>query len=227
MPREAFDRELQRLEDEVLAMSSLVEEAIIKSVDVLKRRDLVGARRVIDNDLVINRKRFDIEADCMVAIATQQPMASDLRILAAMLHIITELERIGDYAKGVARISLMIGEKPLLKPLIDIPRMALQASSMLHQSLQAFVKRDVELAHAIPSQDEEIDGLYNQVYRELMTYVLSDPRHIEQVNYLLWVAHNLERSADRVTNICERVVFAVTGELVELSSDTAGLESIN
>ena len=227
MPREAFERELQRLEDEVLAMSSLVEEAIIKSVDVLKRRDLVGARRVIDNDLVINRKRFDIEADCMVAIATQQPMASDLRILAAMLHIITELERIGDYAKGVARISLMIGEKPLLKPLIDIPRMALQASSMLHQSLQAFVKRDVELAHAIPSQDEEIDGLYNQVYRELMTYVLSDPRHIEQVNYLLWVAHNLERSADRVTNICERVVFAVTGELVELSSDTAGLESIN
>lgn len=227
MPREAFERELQRLEDEVLVMSSLVEEAIIKSVDVLKRRDLVGARRVIDNDLVINRKRFDIEADCMVAIATQQPMASDLRILAAMLHIITELERIGDYAKGVARISLMIGEKPLLKPLIDIPRMALQASSMLHQSLQAFVKRDVELAHAIPSQDEEIDGLYNQVYRELMTYVLSDPRHIEQVNYLLWVAHNLERSADRVTNICERVVFAVTGELVELSSDTAGLESIN
>ena len=227
MPREAFERELQRLEDEVLVMSSLVEEAIIKSVDVLKRRDLVGARRVIDNDLVINRKRFDIEADCMVAIATQQPMASDLRILAAMLHIITELERIGDYAKGVARISLMIGEKPLLKPLIDIPRMALQASSMLHQSLQAFVKRDVELAHAIPSQDEEIDGLYNQVYRELMTYVLSDPRHIEQVNYLLWVAHNLERGADRVTNICERVIFAVTGELVELNSDTAGLESIN
>lgn len=227
MPREAFERELQRLEDEVLVMSSLVEEAIARSVEVLKRRDLLGARTVIDNDLVINRKRFDIEADCMVAIATQQPMASDLRILAAMLHIITELERIGDYAKGVARISLMIGEEPLLKPLIDIPRMALQASSMLHQSLQAFVKRDVDLARAIPGQDDEIDGLYNQVYRELMTYVMSDPRHIEQVNYLLWVAHNLERSADRVTNICERVVFAVTGELVELNSDTAGLESIN
>jgi len=227
MPRQAFERELQRLEDEVLVMSSLVEEAITRSVEVLKRRDVVGARRVIDNDLVINRKRFDIEADCMVAIATQQPMASDLRILAAMLHIITELERIGDYAKGVARISLMIGEEPLLKPLIDIPRMALQASSMLHQSLQAFVKRDVDLARAIPGQDDEIDGLYNQVYRELMTYVMSDPRHIEQVNYLLWVANNLERSADRVTNICERVVFAVTGELVELNSDTAGLESIN
>ena len=227
MPREAFERELQRLEDEVLVMSSLVEEAITRSVKVLKRRDVVGARRVIDNDLVINRKRFDIEADCMVAIATQQPMASDLRILAAMLHIITELERIGDYAKGVARISLMIGEEPLLKPLIDIPRMALQASAMLHQSRQAFVKRDVDLARAIPDQDDEIDGLYNQVYRELMTYVMSDPRHIEQVNYLLWVAHNLERSADRVTNICERVVFAVTGELVELNSDTAGLESIN
>lgn len=227
MPREAFERELQRLEDEVLVMSSLVEEAITRSVKVLKRRDLVGAHNVIDNDLVINRKRFDIEADCMVAIATQQPMASDLRILAAMLHIITELERIGDYAKGIARLSLMIGDEPLVKPLIDIPRMALQASSMLHQSLQAFVKRDVELAHAIPSQDEEIDGLYNQVYRELMTYVMSDPRHIEQVNYLLWVAHNLERSADRVTNICERVVFAVTGEMVELNPDTAGLESIS
>ena len=227
MPREAFERELQRLEDEVLVLSSLVEEAITRSVKVLKGRDLVGAHRVIDNDLAINKKRFDIEADCMVAIATQQPMASDLRILAAMLHIITELERIGDYAKGVARISLMIGEEPLLKPLIDIPRMALQARSMLHQSLQAFVKRDVDLARAIPGQDDEIDALYNQVYRELMTYVMSDPRHIEQVNYLLWAAHNLERSADRVTNICERVVFAVTGELVELNSDTAGLESIN
>ena len=227
MPREAFERELQRLEDEVLVLSSLVEEAITGSVKVLKGRDLVGAHRVIDNDLAINKKRFDIEADCMVAIATQQPMASDLRILAAMLHIITELERIGDYAKGVARISLMIGEEPLLKPLIDIPRMALQARSMLHQSLQAFVKRDVDLARAIPGQDDEIDALYNQVYRELMTYVMSDPRHIEQVNYLLWAAHNLERSADRVTNICERVVFAVTGELVELNSDTAGLESIN
>jgi phosphate transport system protein len=192
----------------------------------LKRRNLELSKRIIDQDQLINEKRFAIEADCLVAIATQQPMASDLRILAAILHIITELERIGDYAKGIARISLMIGNEPLMKPLIDIPRMAAQARSMLHEALQAFSRRDVELARSIPAHDDVIDDLYNQVYRELMTYVLADPRHIEQTNYMLWVAHNLERSADRVTNICERVLFAVTGELVELNSDVSGLESV-
>jgi phosphate transport system protein len=226
MPREAFDRELQRLEDEMLAMASMVEEAIITSVDSLKRQDLTEARRVIARDRAINQKRFDIEADCLVAIATQQPMASDLRILAAILHNITELERIGDYAKGIARINLMIGHTPLIKPLIDIPRMAEQARSMLHQSMEAFVQRDVEQAEAIPEQDEIVDALYNQVYRELMTYVLSDPRNIDQVNYLLWAAHNLERTADRVTNICERVVFTVTGEMAEMNDEESGLEGL-
>jgi phosphate transport system protein len=226
MPREAFDRELQRLEEEMLSMASLVEEAIITSVDTLRRQDLMGARRVIAQDRAINQKRFDIEADCLVAIATQQPMASDLRVLAAIVNIITELERIGDYAKGIARINLMIGDTPLIKPLIDIPRMAEQARSMLHQSLDAFVRRDVELAEAIPEQDEIVDALYNQVYRELMTYVLSDPKNIDQANYLLWTAHNLERTADRVTNICERVVFTVTGEMAEMNDEDSGLESL-
>lgn len=226
MPREAFDQELDRLEREVLLMASLVEEAITESVETLRTRDMIGSRRVIAQDQAINEKRFEIEADCLVAIATQQPMATDLRTLAAILHIITELERMGDYAKGIARINLMIGQQPLIKPLIDIPRMAEQARSMLHQAVEAFVRRDVEKARSIPKQDDVIDGLYNQVYRELMTYVIGDPKHIDQANSLLWAAHNLERTGDRVTNICERVVFTVTGEMAEMDSEGAGIESL-
>jgi phosphate transport system protein len=226
MPREAFDQELDRLEREVLLMASLVEEAITESVETLRTRDMTGSRRVIAQDQAINEKRFEIEADCLVAIATQQPMATDLRTLAAILHIITELERMGDYAKGIARINLMIGQQPLIKPLIDIPRMAEQARSMLHQAVEAFVRRDVEKARSIPKQDDVIDGLYNQVYRELMTYVIGDPKHIDQANSLLWAAHNLERTGDRVTNICERVVFTVTGEMAEMDSEGAGIESL-
>ena len=226
MPREMFDQELQRLQDEMLAMASMVEEAITASVDALKRRDIEASQQLIAQDRVINRKRFDIEADCLVAIATQQPMASDLRILAAILDIISELERIGDYAKGISRINLMIGEEPLLKPLIDVPNMAEKARSMLHQSLDAFVQRDVELARAIPEQDDDVDALYDQVYRELITYILADPKAIEQANYLLWAAHNLERAADRVTNICERVIFTVTGKMEEMDVENSGLTSI-
>lgn len=227
MPRELFERELQRLEDETVVLASMVEEAISRSVESLRKQDLQSAQHVIDQDDLINDKRFDIESDCMIAIATQQPMAGDLRILAAILHIITELERMGDYAKGIARITLMIGTEPLLKPLIDIPRMAEAARSMLHQSVQAFVRRDVALARRIPDQDDIVDGLYNQVYRELMTFVICDPKNIEQANFLLWAAHNLERTADRVTNICERVVYAVTGKMKEIASESSGLESLS
>ena len=226
MPREAFDQELERLEREMLLMAGLVEEAITGSVETLRMRDMIGSQRVIAQDRAINEKRFEIEADCLVAIATQQPMATDLRVLAAILHIITELERMGDYAKGIARINLMIGQQPLIKPLINIPRMAEQARSMLHQAVEAFVRRDVEKARSIPKQDDVIDGLYNQVYRELMTYVIGDPKHIDQANSLLWAAHNLERTGDRVTNICERVVFTVTGEMAEMDSEGSGIESL-
>jgi len=218
-PRETFDRELQRLQDEILALGSMVENALVESVDILKRRDMEGSRRLIAQDRLINEKRFAIEADALVLIATQQPMAGDVRTLAAVLELSTELERIGDYAKGIARVNLMMGEGPLIKPLIDVPRMAEKAQSMLHRALDAFVRRDVALARAIPTEDDEVDALYNQVYRELMTFVLSDPRNIDQANYLLWVAHNLERAADRVTNICERVIFTVTGEMVEMDSE--------
>ena len=223
MPRETFDKELQHLQDDVLAMGSMVENAIIESVEVLKQRDMEASRRLIARDRRINEKRFAIEADALALIATQQPMAKDLRSLAAVLDITGELERIGDYAKGIARINLLIGERPLLKPLVDIPLMAEKARDMLHDALEAFVRRDVEQAQAIPARDREVDALYNQVYRELLVYVIADQSAIEQSNFLLWAAHNLERAADRAINICERVVYMVSGELTELSdSDDAG-----
>jgi phosphate transport system protein len=196
----------------------MVEHAIITSVDALKKRDIKGAEKIIDEDRAINQKRFDIERQLMILIATQQPMAHDLRLLASTMEIISELERMGDYAKGIANINIRMGEEALLKPLIDIPRMAQIGADMLHRSLTSFVNEDVEAAKAIPMEDDEVDALYNQVYRELMLLIIQDPKSIERANWLLWVAHNLERVADRVTNICERTVFIATGELNEIKS---------
>jgi phosphate transport system protein len=226
MTRQAFDQELDRLQDEVLALGSLVEEALVQSVDTLKRRDFVASKRLIAGDQAINERRYAIEQDTMTLIATQQPMAGDVRLLAAVLEIVTELERMGDYAKGIARINLMIGEQPLIKPLIDLPVMAEKARYMLRSSLDAFVQRDVKRARAIPKLDDDVDDLYNQVYRELISYILEDPKVIEQANQLMWAAHNLERTADRVINICERTIYAVTGELTELETDETGIESL-
>jgi phosphate transport system protein len=226
MLRRAFDQELQRLQDDVLALGSMVEEALVQSVADLKARDFAGSRRLIAADRAINEKRYAIEGEALALIALQQPMAGDMRLLAAILEIAGELERMGDYAKGIARINLLIGEQPLVKPLIDLPVMADKVSAMLHQALQAFAQRDVERACAIPKGDDEIDGLYRQIYRELLTHIMEDPHVIEQANQLLWAAHNLERAADRVTNLCERVVYTVTGELVELSEDDAATERI-
>jgi phosphate transport system protein len=226
MPRETFDKDLQHLEDGILTLGSMVETAIMESVDAFKQRDLEKSRELIALDRKINEKRFAIESEALAVIAMQQPVAIDLRMLAAVLDIADELERIGDYAKGIAKINLRIGDGPLLKPLIDIPAMARKACDMLHRALEAFIDRDVDRARALPQEDEEVDDLYNQVYRELMTYVIADPRTIEQANFLLWAAHNLERAADRVTNICERVLFTVTGELIEMDVENAGLEGI-
>jgi phosphate transport system protein len=226
MPRESFDKDLQHLEDGILTLGSMVETAIMESVDALKRRDLESSRELIALDRRINEKRFAIEAEALAVIAMQQPVAIDLRMLAAVLDIADELERIGDYAKGIAKINLRIGEGPLVKPLIDIPAMARKACSMLHRALEAFIDRDVDLARALPGEDDEVDNLYNQVYRELMTYVIADPRTIEQANFLLWAAHNLERAADRVTNICERVLFTATGELIEMDVEDMGIEEM-
>jgi phosphate transport system protein len=187
-------------------------------VDVLKKRDIKGAEKVIAGYALINKKRFDIENQLMVLIATQQPMAHDLRLLASTMEIISELERMGDYAKGIANINVRMGEETLLKPLIDVPRMAEIGVSMLHRALTAFINEDVETAKSIPVEDDQVDALYNQVYHELMMYVIQDPRSIERANWLLWVAHNLERVADRVTNICERTIFIATGEMSEIKA---------
>ena len=218
MIRKTFEHEIQQVKDEVLLLGSMVENAIIASVEVLKKRDIKGAEKIIVEDKEINKKRFAIENQLMILIATQQPMAHDLRLLASTMEIISELERMGDYAKGIANINIRMGEQALLKPLIDIPRMAEIGVDMLHRALSAFINEDVEAAKAIPVEDDEVDALYNQVYRELMLYIIQDPKSIERANWLLWVAHNLERVADRVTNICERTIFIATGEMGEIKS---------
>jgi phosphate transport system protein len=218
--RTAFHRELERLQDEVLVLGSMVEKATLRAVDALRARNIAAARAIEAEDTLINRKRFEIEEAALLLIATQQPMASDLRQLAAILHIVTDLERMGDYAAGIAHICVQIGDEPLIKPLIDVPRMAEKATGMLRRALDSFIERDVAAAEQIAQEDDEVDDLYQQVYRELLTIMLANPRTIDQATHLLWVAHNLERVADRVQNICERVVFVVTGRMREFSRGT-------
>jgi len=218
MLRKTFETELQQVKDNVLLLGSMAEQSILDSVEALKKRDIKASRKILVFDSEINKKRFEIENQLMILIATQQPMAHDLRLLASCMEIISELERMGDYAKGIANINIRMGDEPLLKPLIDIPRMAEKGVDMLHRALTAFATEDLEAARAIPVEDDEVDALYNQVYRELMTFVIQDPKTIERANWLLWVAHNLERVADRVTNICERTVFIATGKMSEIKS---------
>jgi phosphate transport system protein len=201
--RTAFHKRLREIQDDVLAMGSMVSKAISRSIEALKNRDLDIARQVIADD-----KNID----------TQQPMASDLRIILAVLNILSEVERIGDYGEGIAKIAIMIGNEPPLKPLIDIPRMAEQTINMLRRSLDAFVNRDAEAAKKIVTEDDTIDQLYDQVFRELLMFMAEDPKTITRATRLIWVAHNLERAADRVTNICERVVFVVTGKMEEIGA---------
>jgi len=218
MIRKTFENELQQVKDEILVLGSMVEQAVADSMEALKKRDVKASKMIYEQDRKINEKRFAIENQCMILIATQQPMARDLRLLASMLDVASELERMGDYAKGIATINIRMGDQPLLKPLIDLPRMAMIASGMLHRALTAFMTEDVEAARAIPAEDDEVDGLYTQIYNELMMFVIQDPKVIERANMLLWAAHNMERMADRVTNICERTVFVVTGEIKELQT---------
>jgi phosphate transport system protein len=210
-----LDKELKRLQDELIDLGVIVERTIVESADVLDQGRVEEAQRLIEADSEINRRRYTIEWDALVLIARQQPMAKDLRNLAAILEIAGELERIADYAKGIAKITVQLSAKPLIKPLVDIPRMAALSSDMLHRALLSFVDKDIQAARSIPAEDQKIDAMNDQVYRELMTYVLSDPRNIDGASHLMWVAHNLERTADRAVNICERVIFTVTGDQVE------------
>jgi len=214
--RGTLDRDLAQIQDDILRLGSMTEEAIQRSIKALKQRDVDLAQRIIANDVNINNLRYAIEEQCITVIATQQPVASDLRTIIAAIHIATEMERMADHAEGIATLVTRLSDEPLLKPLIDVPRMADISCEMLQAALNAYLARDPEAAMAAAARDDEIDHLYNQVFRELLTYMLQDPRTINRAIFLIWVAHNLERIADRVTNISERVVFMTTGRLEEL-----------
>jgi len=216
MLRETFIQKLEEIEKELTCMGEMVIRAINRSVQSLKTLDQEEARKIISDDLIINKKRWDIEERCINLIATQQPVAGELRDLICILSIITELERMADHAEGIAKIVIMHKDKPFIKPLIDIPRMAEKAVDMLKGSLGAFVDRDIKVAKTIIDEDDEVDALCEQVYRELLTFMIEDPKTITRATYLIWVSHNLERIADRITNICERIVFLVTGTMEEM-----------
>lgn len=217
MTRGAYRAALKDVQLDMVEMSEMTASAIRKSVQALKDRDMKASERVVKGDKLINKKRFAIEKKCMMLIATQQPMARDLRMLGAVINIITDLERIADHADGIAKISISIGKDPIIKPLIDIPRMADKGIGMLERSITAFKNKDEEAARKICDEDDEVDALYDQIYRELLLMMIADPKIIEGATYLMWAAHNLERIADRVTNIAERVVYMVTGKMEELN----------
>jgi phosphate transport system protein len=217
MVRQAFDEQIRELLDDLLAMGQMVSDSIDRSVQALALQDEDLAQQVIAYDDEINATQNSIDEKCLVLIATQQPMASDLRTILAISNIASELERIGDYTEGIGRLAVKLAAQPLLKPLIDIPRMAERGREMLLSSLQAFAQQDVEAAQKLGDADDLVDALYDQVYRELLVYMMEDPRTITQATYLLWVAHNLERIADRTTNIAERVIFTDSGQVVDLN----------
>jgi phosphate transport system protein len=212
----ALDRSIDKLQKDLCDMVRMVKEATEKSVDSLLNRDLDTSRVVYANDRLINKRRFEIENECLIEIATQQPIASDLRVLASILEVAGELERMGDYAKGIARVNIMLGDKPLPETANELSRMAELVISMLEQSVKAFIERDSASARTIPDQDDEVDELFNRVYYQLVKGMIADPDTIGQANHLQWAAHNLERVADRVTNICERTIFVAEGEILEL-----------
>ncbi|HBG46779.1 MAG TPA: phosphate transport system regulatory protein PhoU [Deltaproteobacteria bacterium] len=217
MTREAYHRAITELEGEVQRMAAMVDTAIKGSIEALKARDLERSRQIVQNDIEVNRKRFEIEEKCIRLIATQQPMAVDLRILAAIINIITDLERIGDHAEGIAKISLAIGNEPLVKPLVDMPKMAEKATSMLERCMKAFIERDIETARNICNEDDVVDAYYDTIYNDLVLLMIENPKLIKDATYLIWAAHNIERIADRVTNIAERVVYMVTGKMEEMN----------
>ncbi|MBA4399356.1 MAG: phosphate transport system regulatory protein PhoU [Anaerolinea sp.] len=216
MPRNTLNRQLNMVQDEILILGSMVEQATRAAVGTLKSRDLREAKLVFEQDQIINEKRFAIENAILILMATQQPMARDLRTLAALLEVNTELERMGDYAKGIAKVTLRMGNAEVNLPMVEINQMAELAVGMLHRALGAFIEENANLAVAIPKEDDRIDELFNTAYSKILHEMVANPSTIDNVNLALWVIHNLERMADRVSNICERTVFIATGELFEM-----------
>jgi len=212
-----FQKRLKEVQEEVLALGNAVGKAVSRSVEALKEQDQAVAKKIIAEDRQVNEKRFDIEEKCLQLMATL-PETGDQRYMAGILNIIAELEHIGDHAEGIARIAVMLADEPPLKPLIDIPRMADKTVGMLRRSLDALTNRDADTARQIIAEDDAVDSLYDQVFRDLLIFMSEDPRTINRATCLLWAAQHLERSADRVTCICERVVFSVTGKKEELGA---------
>ena len=216
--RSALDREETRIKDNILRMGSMIESAIDRAIVALKQRDADLAQQVIDDDKLINNLRYKIEEECLTVIATQQPAAHDLRTIVAATHVAVELERMADHAAGIARITLRMIDQPLLKPLIDLPIMANLVKEMTRAGLESFIHNNAELARQTALRDDEVDQMYQQVFRELLTYMLEDPKNISRATFLLWVAHNLERIGDRATNLCERTIFVSTGQMGDLNT---------
>lgn len=217
MTRSSFERQLAEVQEDMLVMAGMVETSITQSIEALRMRDVALARRTIENDAEIDRRRYEVEERCIELISLQAPLASDLRTIISVLHISVDLERMGDHAEGIAKIALMLADEPPLKPYIDIPRMAEVAIDMLHGSVEAYKMRDTKRAREIIDMDDVVDGLYEQVYHELLLFMIDDPTLTQRATYMIWVAHNLERIADRTTNICERVVYLVEGRIQNLN----------
>lgn len=218
MARESFMLQIHHIQDELLLMGGMVEESSHKAIEALRKRDVTLAKKVYARDQLINEKRYAIESAVLVLIATQQPLAHDLRLLAAMLEIAAELERMGDYAKGNCRVVFNLGDFEIPIPIAEIEAMESQTLSMLHRALTAFIDEDINAAKSIPLEDDKVDLLYKKIQNQVVDLMVEDRELIDHANLLLWIAHNLERMADRVTNICERTVFVVTGELFEMES---------
>ncbi len=216
MTRTTLNRQMVHIQDELLILGSMVEQAMISAVDTLKARDTAAAKQIFQQDQIINEKRFAIENAILTLMATQQPMARDLRTLAAMLEVNTELERMGDYGKGIAKVTMLLGNAQANMPTFEITKMTELAVSMLHRALTAFIDENTSLALSIPKEDDQIDELFNSAYKKIVDDMITHPETIDQVNLMMWVIHNLERMADRVTNICERTVFIATGELFDM-----------
>ncbi len=219
MTRKLFTQKIQNIKDEVLLLGNMVEDAVVKSVHSLKTKDASLAKQIYQHDIELNDKRYSIENAVLIVIATQQPMARDLRQLASFLDVISELERMGDYAKGIAKVTIKLQDVDLKIPMQEIEKMADLAVGMLRKALTAFINEDAHTASQIPYEDDAVDQLYEDIYHQSVNLMMMEPHNVDNANLIMWVAHNLERLADRVTNICERTVFIATGELMELEVD--------
>lgn len=217
MTREHFDHQILEIKHKVLRMGSMVENIINLAVTALKNQDIEMAKKVNVEDDKIDDLELEIEQQCMMLLALQQPLARDLRTIATALKIITDLERMGDHAVNIAKITLEIGKEPLIKPLIDIPKMAMIAQDMVKLSLDAFVNEDVKLAEKIALMDDEVDEIYNSIVEEVLGLITEDKNIIRQGTKLMFVGRFIERIADHTTNICERIIYMITGELKEIN----------